>query len=294
VALIDIIEGLKHRRSWLDLLKKLGYPLVDGKWLVERLLTRTCPVCEARAPFERISGYGRTFLKCRSCSHIWAHDYSRMRALIGMGMSTCGGEAESGGDTEMFLARFSAERFGSKSILLFGTGPTRAFRVLLEQGYDVYGCDVSADVIKLRQDEFGSERFFHVDQLADQKFDVIIATEVIEHFFEPIPEMKQVIAHLNPGGVFCGSTGFSQDGKVDEGPNRYMRPRGHVIYWSQQSLDTAFERLGLKLMSFTLGSDFASARIFFGTQDAGIAATLSAVGRELDGAPLFRLPEIRD
>jgi SAM-dependent methyltransferase len=282
MAQIELIENLKKQRKLFNLMKSAWYPLIDLKWRVERTLVSSCPVCRAQKPFDRVTGYGRTFLKCPACTHIWAHDYSRMRALIGMGMNDFGGgEADTGGDTEMFLARFCKEKFGSQSILLFGTGPTRAFRVLHGEGYDVFGTDVSADVIKFRQAEFGKERFFHPDQLGDMKFDVIISTEVIEHLFHPVAEMKGIVDHLTPGGIFCGSTGFSQDGGVDEGPNRYMAPRGHVIYWSENSLQAAFRRLGLSLTSFALGSTFASARIFFGTRSAAITSTLAGLKSEV-------------
>ena len=291
MALIELIERLKQERGLFQLIKSAWYPLIDAKWAIERALVRSCPVCNGSGPFQRLRGYGRTFLKCPACTHIWAHDYSRMRALIGMGINDFGGgEPDGGGDTEMFLARFCAEQLGAKSILLFGTGPTQAFRVLIGEGYDVSGSDVSADVIKFRQDEFGADRFFHPADIGNRKFDVIISTEVIEHFFKPQAEIKGVVGHLNPGGIFCGSTGFSKDGGIDEGPNRYMEPRGHVIYWSEASLKAAFEQLGLTLTSFALGSDFASARIFFGTQDAAINAKLGGLKQKQGETPPFTMP----
>ena len=291
MAQIDFIERLKKQRGLFNLMKAVWYPMIDLKWLVERTFKSKCPVCLARAPFDRVAGYDRTFLKCRSCTHIWAHDYSEMRALIGMGMNDFGGgEADTGGDTEMFLARFCQQQFASKSILLFGTGPTRAFRVLYGEGVDVYGSDVSADVIKFRQGEFGEDRFFHPDQLGNRKFDVIISTEVIEHLFHPVAEIKGIADHLNPGGIFCGSTGFSSDGGVDEGANRYMAPRGHVIYWSENSLAAAFKRIELSLTSFALGSNFSSGRIFFGTNNAAVIEKLSVLKREYAERPLYQLP----
>ncbi len=291
MAQIELIERLKQQRGLFKLMKAAWYPMIDLKWSVERAVKSKCPVCLGKAPFDRVTGYDRVFLKCRSCTHIWAHDYSEMRALIGMGMHDFGGgEPDTGGDTEMFLARFCQEQFGSKSILLFGTGPTRAFRALHDEGVDVYGSDVSADVIKYRQAEFGADRFFHPDQMGTRKFDVIISTEVIEHLFRPVAEMQGIVAHLNPGGIFCGSTGFSKDGGVDEGPNRYMAPRGHVIYWSENSLAAAFRRIGLTLTSFALGSGFASARIFFGTSNAAVIDRLGALKQEYGERPLFQLP----
>jgi SAM-dependent methyltransferase len=291
MAQIELINSLKEQPRLFTILKSAWYQFLDSKWCLERALTKKCQVCNSRSSFDRIAGYGRIFLKCRACSHIWAHDYSRMRALIGMGMNDWGVcEADTGGETEMFLARFCKENFGSRSVLLFGTGPTRAFRELHNEGYDVFGCDVSADVIKFRQAEFGADRFFHANQLGDMKFDVIISTEVIEHLFDPVDEMKGIVNHCERDGIFCGSTGFSKDGGVDEGPNRYMAPRGHVIYWSERSLKAAFGRLGLTLTSFPLGSGFSSARVFFGSGNDAIISKLGELKKQHGDVALFQLP----
>jgi SAM-dependent methyltransferase len=277
------------RQSIFDLAKKIAYPALDAKWRVERYFCSSCPVCSGPLPFDELRAYGRVFLRCTHCSHIWAHDYSKARAAFGMGLSGWGGsEPDTGGQSEIFLARYCAENFGSKSVLLFGTGPTRAFRVLHDEGMDVYGCDVSHDVIFFRQQEFGASRFFHIDRAAERHYDVVVATEVIEHFFDPIAELSRIARLCRPGGVFCGSTGFSSAGEVEDGGTAYMAPRGHVIYWSERSLGQAFDRLGWQLHSFGLASNVPRARLFFGSGNPAVNAKLDEAATKCGGQPIFR------
>lgn len=276
------------RQTILDLAKKIAYPALDAKWRVERYLCSTCPVCAGHPPFDEIRAYGRVFLRCAGCSHIWAHDYSKARAGFGMGLSGWGGtEPDTGGESEVFLSRYCVDNFGSSSVLLFGTGPTRAFRVLHEEGVDVYGCDVSRDVIAFRQREFGESRFFHVQKAGERQYDAVVATEVIEHFFDPIVELTGIAQLCRAEGVFCGSTGFSSSGEVEDGGTGYMSPRGHVIYWSERSLGHAFQKVGWQLHSFGLASNVPTARLFFGSSNDAVNAKLDAAARECRARPLF-------
>lgn len=261
--------------------KKIAYPALDGYWLAKRTFWRACPICGSKDPFVRVHGYGRTFLRCPDCSHLWAHDYSQARAGFGMGMNGWGGgEPDTGGDTEEFLARFCVERFGSRSILLFGTGPTRAYRILRNEGFDVYGCDVSEDVIAYRQSEFGADRFFHAKHAKSGQYDVVIATEVIEHFFNPMASFREIKRLIAPGGIFCGSTGFSRNGEVDDDSGfGYMRHRGHVIYWSKPSLRKAFEQLVWSMCAFEMSSEVPTGHLFFGTANRDVTTRLDDLAR---------------
>jgi len=272
----------------------------DVIWAARRVVTRDCPVCGEKSPFERLRGYGRVFLKCHACSHIWARDYSKFRANLGMGTQIGAdpapgqvrGELEMGGASEEFLSRFCIDEFGLKSILLFGTGPTRAFRTLLRDGFDVYGCDVSPSVISYRQREFGCERFFHARVLGRHQYDIVIATEVIEHLFDPIPTFRLMKSILRTQGVFCGSTCFSMNGEVEDDHGfGYMRPRGHINYWSQPSLRTAFSRLQWTMHALRFHSMPANRRFFFGTSNPSLSAALDEISRRDPILPYSEIPQ---
>ncbi len=165
--------------------------------------------------------------------------------------------------------------------------------MLHNEGIDVYGCDMSRDVIAFHEAEFGAHRFFHANEAGARRYDVVIATEVIEHLFDPIKEMAKVCSLYEPGGIFCGSTGFSIDGEVEDDGHGYMVSRGHVIYWSEKSLSAAFARLGWSLTTFRLASKVPTGRLFFGTANDDIRVSLSEVKKTYSERPLLQWSECR-
>jgi len=136
--------------------------------------------------------------------------------------------------------------------------------------------------------EFGADRFFHADEAGTRRYDVVIATEVIEHFFDPIQELAKIAALCASGGVFCGSTGFSAAGEIEDEGHGYMSHRGHIIYWSERSLARAFEDFGWRLHTFRLASNVPTARLFFGSSDRDVNLALDRIARENGESPLLR------
>lgn len=77
-------------------------------------------------------------------------------------------------------------------------------------GNDVLGADIDEIALSVAKSNLGI-RVIHIDlngdwrELKDEKFDVIVAGEVLEHLYYPEEVIKKVIRHLNPGGKFVGS-----------------------------------------------------------------------------------------
>lgn len=233
--------------------KKLVHLACDTLWRARASGEVACVVCQG--PTRVQSGHGRLFRVCSKCGIAFTRDYPEALARLGMGMTGSWGGVDVGGEREDFLVRLCYRRFQKRSFLLFGVGSTLGFRVLADEGFDVYGCDVSRDVIRLRQKQYGAARFFHTDTLPKQqsRYDVIVACEVIEHLTRPRRQLALLQRALAPGGIICGTTDIFPGGDIDACDDvGYMALRGHVTYWTEQALAHVFAEWGLQLVLFEM------------------------------------------
>src|SRR6266516_5701131 len=103
---------------------------------------------------------------------------------------------------------------GARRIIDIGCGNGALCRELASRGYEVIGCDPSADGVRLAQSSAPDLVFhqFGVDDdpsaLGNESFDVAIATEVIEHLIRPrnLPRFAKQV--LRPGGQLIISTPY--------------------------------------------------------------------------------------
>jgi 2-polyprenyl-3-methyl-5-hydroxy-6-metoxy-1,4-benzoquinol methylase len=95
---------------------------------------------------------------------------------------------------------------GVRRVVDIGCGNGALCRELASRGYEVVGCEPSADEVRLARSA-ATELVFHqigVDdhrsQVGDESFDVAIATEVIEHLVRPRNLLRFAKELLRPGG----------------------------------------------------------------------------------------------
>ena len=236
-------------------------------------------------------GYGRPFLECRGCGFLWCHDTPEWFAECGMGMQGSWGGPEAGGERDDFLIRLLHGEGLTGRVLIYGAGTTLVFRVLREEGLDVFGADVSQDVVSFRAQEFPG-RFLHASELAETclGFDVITSCEVFEHLHDPRRWIGYVVRNLAPHGVWSGSTNlYPGYGPIeDEQTVGYMSFPGHVAYWSERSLARALAEHGMDVVLFEMvcpgsvkpdpryNSLFPNKRLFFASKEPGVLARLRA------------------
>jgi len=253
-----------------------------------------CPVCGGES--RRRTAYHRLFRECTTCGFIWCHDSPERANIRGMGLQGSWGGPEHGGERDDFLVRFLNEQAPARrKILIYGAGTTLVFRVLLDEGFDVMGADVSHEVVEYRAREFPA-RFVHASELESSHydFDIITACEVFEHFHNPKRWIGSLAGNLAPDGVLCGSTNFYPGhGPIeDEQKVGYMSLDGHVAYWSESAFATAVEPLGMTSAAFEMVSPgsvkpdkkfnslFPNKRLFFASRDEDLIGRLNALRRD--------------
>jgi len=131
--------------------------------------------------------------------------------------------------TSRILKDFSPEQKGLDYGC--GTGPV-ASTLLEKQGYSIALYD---------------PYFYPNTEVLNNTYYFIICCEVMEHFYEPKQEFRELAARLNPGGkLYCKTHIFSED--IDFENWYYKNDRTHVIFYTEKSLVWIKDNLGFSVL----------------------------------------------
>ena len=169
------------------------------------------------------------------------------------------------------LAKIAAMKPGKGlRVLDVGCGTGGLLRALLADGYkDVWGLELSPYAAKLAARSAGAKVL--TGDLLDAdlplgSFDVINATEVIEHLRDPRASFRRIKSLLAPDGIFVYSTGNARGAYARILGSRwpYLHPEGHLFYFSPETLARYFREVGLEPLPL--------ARLTASQRDAFLAA----------------------
>jgi hypothetical protein len=133
---------------------------------------------------------------------------------------------------EFQMARMALQilgRKGPQDVLVYGAG--RSLDNLHIQRLRRAGTVAIADIMKVRDDA----PFVDVNNPGKQRFPVIVASEVLEHFRDPWSDFATMLGMVDPRGlVVCGTN--IHDGRPNLERDRYIYYRDHTSYYSVQSI----------------------------------------------------------
>jgi 2-polyprenyl-3-methyl-5-hydroxy-6-metoxy-1,4-benzoquinol methylase len=153
----------------------------------------------------------------------------------------------------------------SQCILDLGCGNGYLANFLIGQGFNVYGTDASEEGIAIAK-LANPERFFIQDLTTDElpvelqslKFDTVIATEVIEHLYDPAGFIGFCRKSLSPGGELILTTPYHGYLKnlmlsIFNKWDHHHSPGwhgGHIKFWSKATLSGLLTKQGFKVIAF--------------------------------------------
>jgi SAM-dependent methyltransferase len=139
-------------------------------------------------------------------------------------------------------------------LLEIGFGAGTILDAALDQGWDVFGLEVSIPAVEQAR-KAGFKVFqgpLREANYPSDYFDVVIASEILEHLESPREELKEIFRILRPSGVFWGTTPSCQGlaSRLLGTAWSVLAPPDHTQLYS---------RKGLKLMLHHAG--FASVQL---------------------------------
>jgi 2-polyprenyl-3-methyl-5-hydroxy-6-metoxy-1,4-benzoquinol methylase len=192
-------------------------------------------------------------------------------------------------ENEGVLAKIALLKPGKdRRILDVGCGTGCLVRALTAAGYeDVWGVELSEYAGRIARETTRAQ--VHVGDFTElplplAHFDVINATEVIEHVRDPLAFFRRVKELLAPGGVFIYSTGNVRGLYARLLGKRwpYLTPEGHLFYYDRSTLTKYFERVGLRSVHFAT-LDRPGREAYLSAEDQMAHSLLQYVGKSHPG-----------
>lgn len=115
-----------------------------------------------------------------------------------------------------------------------------------------YGCGTGpVATTELEKEGFSIalyDPYFYPDKsVLKNTYDFIICCEVMEHFYDPAGEFRELSQSLNPGGkLYCKTSIYSEDLDFDNW--YYKNDPTHVFFYTRKSLEWIRDNLGFSVL----------------------------------------------
>ena len=156
-----------------------------------------------------------------------------------------------------------------RNVLDLGCGNGAGTRLLVNAGFCVTGCDPEETAVAISRREIPDVHFEQIGVYDDpghlglERFDLVIAVDVVEHLFLPRALPCFVSKVLRPGGHFILTTphyGHYFKNLVCSLLGRWdhqfaaLWDGGHVKFWSLQTITVLLEEAGFRIVAVESGN----------------------------------------
>ena len=236
----------------------------------DELELTACPLCgnsDIRPkwcyPLSEAVGYNgffnpiRMWMYCEPCHHMFARSFPEKLFLHNDSPRE---------PNPMFFSYYSnifdriARYTQGAKLFEVGIGACECLLAAQEVGLDAFGIDVIDRHVRLAREKFGLNALAadFVEYESDEKYDIIIMGDVLEHVSDPVLAMHKAHSLLGDGGALWVSTpNFDSAFSVTSGHNDAMkRQQYHLNYFSRRSFFLLLEKCGFSPADYSISSHY--------------------------------------
>lgn len=236
------------------------YGLLDFYMMQDKydLNDATCMLCDS----SNIAfwGKGSTFIRCNNCeicyrynmpsveelNEIYFSCYSKNNILAGSTSMSSGNKSLA--NQVAFISRLIK---APAKILDFGAGTGELIKILSDEGYIVRGCEFSKNARNKAKNSLGFDLYSSVEGI-QEKFDLIVGIEVIEHLLEPQNIMIKLYDLLEDHGAIYITTPNTNgiQARVRKSHWREAIKPFHLVLFNYKSIKILMKKIGFKRVKY--------------------------------------------
>jgi 2-polyprenyl-3-methyl-5-hydroxy-6-metoxy-1,4-benzoquinol methylase len=233
------------------------------------MFNSSCPNCQSPEYEPVLSRSGYEIVRCRHCQLQYLNPMPKPEAILAYYQDPeyYTGKSEGYHDymgmakvflplAERRLAQIEAAipgAVGQRHILDIGCAAGFFLEKAREQGWQIAGVEVAAEMAQYAQQRLGIPIYSSVDEIDAQRpiFEAITLWEVIEHLPEPHHILQQLFHLLKPGGVLALSTPNTGHWQAVKAPNEWAAycPPAHLLYFTHSSLQMMLKKAGFEVIA---------------------------------------------
>ena len=231
-----------------------------------------CPLCGEDStprwcyPLMEAQGYNsffnpiRMWMYCQPCHHMFARDFPEKLFIHNASPRVAVPSSFTYYSQILSKIRMGGYAVGM-SLFEVGIGACECLLAAREIGYETFGIDVIERHVEDAKKKYGlnAETADFIEFDSDQKWDVIIMGDVLEHVSDPIQAIAKAESLLKDDGALWISTpSFESAHAMVVGHNDIMRRQQyHINYFSRESLYSILEQNNLVPVDYHVSGHYS-------------------------------------